>query len=410
MRLFFSVGEPSGDQHAAHLIAELRRRVPNFEAVGYGGSLMEAAGCRLEFRTTELSVMSLVHVLPLVWTFWRLLQRTKRRLDELRPDAVILVDFPGFNWHVARAAKKRGIPVFYYMPPQLWAWAPWRLRKVRKHVDYILSGLTFERDWYASRGINVAYVGHPFFDEVADHPLDESFLAERRAGQRAEQGAQQVKSAAGATPQSRLELRNVGILPGSRQLEVVRNGPAMLRVMANIAARHPNVVFRVACYRELHRTMLQRMLDELGLDLPVEFCVGKTPEIIELADCCLMVSGSVSLELLGRRTPGVVIYKGDPFAATLAKWVLTCKYISLPNLIADRVVMPEFFYSGNDTPVVAEISRTLDEWLSDRNVLEAKRREMSELADRAAIPGATPRTAEAILSRLGHRRAERAAA
>ncbi|MDQ3330120.1 MAG: lipid-A-disaccharide synthase [Planctomycetota bacterium] len=394
MRIFFSVGEPSGDQHAAHLIEELRRRVPALEAIGLGGPLMENAGCRLLYRMTDLAVMGLTGVLPMLFTFWRLFREAKQTLAETRPDAVVLVDFPGFNWHVARAAKRLGIPVFYYMPPQLWAWAPWRIKKVRKYVDHVLSGLTFERDWYASRGIDVAYVGHPFFDEVADHPLDAKFLAERR-----ESGAPDARP-----------IRNVAVLPGSRHLEVTRNGPALVQVMRNLSERHPDVVFRAACYKELHRTLLRRMCDEAGVDLPIEFCVGKTPEIVELADCCLMVSGSVSLELLARRTPAVVIYKGGPLLSTLAKWLLTCKFITLPNLLADRLIMPEHYYSSDDAPIVAEITRQLDGWLSDPAVLAAKRREMEELASRTATTGATSRAAEAILSRLSVREASRIAA
>ena len=388
MRIFFSVGEPSGDQHAAHLIGELRRRVPGLEAVGLGGPLMEAVGCRLLFRMTDLAIMGILRVMPMLLTFWRLHRQAVRSFDESRPDAVVLIDFPGFNWHIARAAKKRGIRVFYYMPPQLWAWAPWRIKKVRKYVDHVLSGLTFECDWYAERGIDVAYVGHPFFDEVADHPLDQRFVSERRS----------------------LFVRNVAILPGSRHLEITRNGPALMQIMRNLSALHPDVTFRVACYKELHRTLLWRMHDELGASLPVEFCVGKTPEIVELADCCLMVSGSVSLELLARRTPAAVVYKGGPLAATLAKWVLTCKYISLPNLLADRLVMPEFFYSGDDATAVSKITRLIDDWLSNPSLLAAKQREMDELADRTATTGATARAADAILARLGVGSITRAAA
>lgn len=388
MRLFFSVGEPSGDQHAAHLITELRRRVPGFEAVGFGGPLMEESGCRLLYRMTDLAIMGIFRVIPMLLTFWRLHREAKRCMDDVRPDGVVLVDFPGFNWHVARAAKKRGIPVFYYMPPQLWAWAPWRIKKVRKFVDHILSGLTFEHEWYASRGVDVAYVGHPFFDEVADYHLDEAFLADRQID----------------------GTRNVGILPGSRHLEVTRNGPAMLRIMQNISERHPDVVFRVACYKELHRSLFRRMQAEAGIELPVEYCVRKTPEIVELAECCLMVSGSVSLELLARRTPAAVIYKGGPLTPLLMRWVLTCKYISLPNLIADRMVMPEFPYSGDDARVVGPLTETLDQWLSSPVSLAAKRQELDDLAKRSATIGATPRAAEAILSRLGYQVATRVAA
>lgn len=388
MRIFFSVGEPSGDQHAAHLIAEFRRRVPEFEAVGLGGPLMEAAGCRLLYRMTDLAIMGILRVIPMLFTFWRLYRQAKRSLDELRPDAVVLIDFPGFNWHIARAAKKRGIRVFYYMPPQLWAWAPWRIRKARRNVDHVLSGLTFERDWYDARGIDAVFVGHPFFDEVAEHRLDESFVAERRMRGR----------------------RMVGILPGSRHLEVMRNGPALLQVVERLAARHPDVTFLVACYKEQHRTMLRQMARELGDGVPIEYCVGKTSEIVELADCCLMVSGSVSLELLARRTPAVVIYKGGPLAAALAKWVLTCKYISLPNLLADRLVMPEFFYSDDDALAVAKITHLLHDWLSSAVLLEGKRREMTTLAERTAVTGATTKAVDAILERLSMAPIERVAA
>src|SRR5690606_5128276 len=128
-----------------------------------------------------------------------------------RPDAVVLIDFPGFNWWIARKAKAAGIPVLYYLPPQLWAWGPWRIRKVRKFVDHVLCGLPFEYDWYATRGISAEYVGHPFFDEVADHPLDPEFC--RQWTSPGEDGP-----------------RTIGILPGSRNHEVHRNWPMMLEI------------------------------------------------------------------------------------------------------------------------------------------------------------------------------------
>ena len=333
--------------------------------------------------------MGIFRILPMLLTFWRLHRQAVASFDEARPDAVVLVDFPGFNWHVARAAKKRGIPVFYYMPPQLWAWAPWRINKARRNIDHVLSGLPFERDWYAERGVPVTFVGHPFFDEVADHPLDEGFLAERR------------RDRGGPI---------VGVLPGSRHNELSRNWPAQMAIMRNVAALHPGVTFRVACYRERHREFLKEKYERFGTTLPVEFCVGKTPEIIELAHCCLMVSGSVSLELLARRTPAAVVYKGGPLSSRLAKLFLTCKYITLPNLIADRVVYPEFFYSGPDGPTIAAVTRLLDGWLSSPAELDAKRREIAVLAAATGTTGATGRAADAILTQMGVGRSQARAA
>ena len=402
MRIFFSVGEPSGDQHAAHLIAELRRRVPAVEVVGLGGPLMEAAGCRLLYRMTDLAIMGIFRVIPMLLAFWRLYRLAKKSLDEARPDAVVLIDFPGFNWHIARAAKKRGIRVFYYMPPQLWAWAPWRIRKVRKNVDHVLSGLTFERDWYVARGVDAVFVGHPFFDEVAEHRLDEQFLRGRRTSRSTIPIDRTAVDEAEATADtSRSTVRNVGVLPGSRHLEVTRNGPALMAIVGKLATRHPDARFRIACYKEEHRALLRQMACQSEAEAQIEFCVGKTPEIIELSDCCLMVSGSVSLEVLARRTPAVVVYKGGPLAAAMAKWVLTCKFISLPNLLANRMVMPEHFYSGDDADAISEITATLDGWLSDDDALEAKRQEMASLANLTATTGATARTVDAVLERLG---------
>ena len=178
MHIFFSVGEPSGDQHAAHLIEELRRRQPGVRVTGYGGPLMERAGYESHFRLTDIAVMGFFRVLPLLWTFARLVWRAERFFREDRPDAVVVVDCPGFNWWIARKAKKAGIPVFYYMPPQLWAWASWRIRRVRKFVDHVLCALPFEYEWYKSRGVRAHFVGHPFFDEVAEYPLDKEWCAE----------------------------------------------------------------------------------------------------------------------------------------------------------------------------------------------------------------------------------------
>src|SRR5579872_2182624 len=139
MHIFFSVGEPSGDLHAAKLAAELKQRVPGLECSGFGGPLMEAAGCRLIYRLTDLAVMGILPVIPLLFKFLRLIWQARRSFQEQRPDAVVLVDFPGFNWWIARSAKKLGIPVIYYLPPQLWAWAPWRVASPElggKIIDY----------------------------------------------------------------------------------------------------------------------------------------------------------------------------------------------------------------------------------------------------------------------------------
>ena len=231
MHIFFSVGEPSGDNHAAHLIKELTARRRDLRISGFGGPAMEQAGCHVLFPLTTMAVMGIVAVLPLIWKFYKLVKQAEDYFARHKPDVVVLVDFPGFNWWIARKAKAAGIPVIYYLPPQLWAWGSWRIKRVRKYVDLVLSGLTFETDWYAERGIPVMYVGHPFFDEVADHRLDQSFCREW-----------------GSTQSS-----TVAILPGSRKQEILRCWPLLLNIIQKLHTRFPHVNFLVANYKETQR-------------------------------------------------------------------------------------------------------------------------------------------------------------
>ena len=378
MHIFFSVGEPSGDHHAAHLIDELTRRRPRLRISGFGGSAMEEAGCHILFPLTSMAVMGVLAVLPLIWKFYKLVKQAERYFKLHKPDVVVLVDFPGFNWWIARKAKAAGIPVIYYMPPQLWAWGSWRIRRVRKNVDLVLSGLTFETDWYAERGIPVMYVGHPFFDEVADHRLDNSFCREWASD----------------------ETRTVAILPGSRRQEVLRCWPLLLNIVQRLNSRFPNVNFIVANYKESQRQFCVREYEKLQQTLPLSFFVGKTSEIIEISDCSVMVSGSVSLEMLARRTPFIALYRSSWMTYFMGKMVIVCKYFSLPNLIAGRKIMPEYFSVGNPEPVVEQIVTDMSQWLGNPESLAKATAELDELRERIQITGATRRTADVILGWL----------
>ena len=245
MRIFISAGEPSGDLHAANLIRSLRGRVPDAQFVGFGGSKMAEAGASLLFPLVDLAVMWFLNVLLNLLTFIRLIFEADRYFRDRRPDAVVLIDYPGLHWWIARRAKARGIPVFYFVPPQLWAWAGWRVKKVRKYVDQVLCSLPFEPAWYQARGVEGAvYVGHPYFDELADRPLDEGFLAEQR-GQPGE---------------------IVAILPGSRTQEVLRNLPDMLRAAKELSRQRPGVRFAVACLHGRHKAMAERIIAESGVE------------------------------------------------------------------------------------------------------------------------------------------------
>jgi lipid A disaccharide synthetase len=197
-------------------------------------------------------------VLPLLGKFISLSRQAGRIFRESRPDAVILVDFPGFNWWIARQAKALGIPVFYYCPPQLWAWAPWRVRKMRKLVDHVLCCLEFEAKWYRERGVPAEWVGHPFFDEIAEKELDVGFLEAHASG-------------------SRNPGPLVAILPGSRNHEVHGNFPIQLQIMAELHRRLPETQFLVACYKESQRQYCAEQLTKSGSDGKKDAHPGSVP-------------------------------------------------------------------------------------------------------------------------------------
>lgn len=389
MHLFFSVGEPSGDQHTAHLIQEIRNRRPDAKFSAFGGPEMQAAGCHLEVRLTDYAVMGIFSVLPLIFKFIQLLKQAGQFLETERPDAVILVDFPGFNWWVAKKAKSLGIPVFYYLPPQLWAWAPWRIRRVRKNIDYVLSGLKFEKQWYESRGVKVDYIGHPFFDEVASKSLDQNVLDELS------QSGEKI----------------VGILPGSRTSEINYNFPLMLSIIRQLSQKFPHARFPVACYKKSHQELCTKLIEKhTATDLPIKLYLKKTSEVIESAQCCLMVSGSISLELLARKTPAVVIYRSHWGMYFMANLLITCKFMSLPNLIADRELMPEFPSVGSPVKDIAKIDTILSDWLRTPLSLERARNKLASLYTETVIPGASAEAAISILSHVQVEPPQKAAA
>lgn len=376
MHLFVSAGEPSGELHGANLVRALRARVPGLRVTGFGGPRMAAAGVELLYPLTDLAVMWFSKVVAHLPTFFTIARRAEVHLRSARPDAVVLIDYPGFHWALAKRAHRAGVPVFYFVPPQLWAWAGWRVSKMRRWVDTVLTALPFEDEWYRERGVATHYVGHPYFDELAHQTLDAEFVAAlRRPG----------------TPL-------VALLPGSRNQEVTGNVSQMLAAAAQVQAAVPGVRFAVAAFRESQAAVAREHVAQSGL--PVEVHVGRTPEIIEAADASVAVSGSVGLELLCRLTPTVVVYRVGPALEWVGRRLATCKYMSLVNLLADEELFPEFPTSAW---VPDRIARPVIEWLTQPEARAARVDQLRALRGRVAVPGATDRAAEFILSELVRR-------
>ncbi len=392
MKIFFSAGEPSGDLHAANLIRALEAERADLEFVGYGGPEMAAAGCQLHADLTELAVMWIVRALANLHKFLALLWRADRYFQQHRPAAVVIVDYPGFNWWIARRAKARGIPVFYYAPPQIWAWASWRVKKVRQYVDIVLCGLPFEAQWFRAHGCRAKFVGHPFFDEVRRRRLDQSFLDE----------------------QIRHDGQLVVLLPGSRTQEVADNLKWFLKAAKLVKAQVPDTRFAVAAFKPHQAVMARKLVADS--DLPVEVFLRRTPELIELADCCMAVSGSVSLELLYHAKPTVILYYVSRFAYFVQGLFRRVKYITLVNLLvadelypkdltpydphgpdAEKVLFPEYLTCQDKSH---DLARHVVEWLSCPDRRRALVARLARLKVKVAAGGAARRSAKVILAQI----------
>jgi lipid-A-disaccharide synthase len=290
---------------------------------------------------------------------------------------VVLVDYPGLNWWIARRAKVHGIPVFYYPPPQIWAWGQWRVRKMRRLVDHVLCTLPFEEAWFRAHGCRATCVGHPFFDEVRRVSLDEAFLARQRGRERP----------------------LVLILPGSRTQEVAANFPDFLKAAGRIQRAVREARFAVAAFKPQHAEMARGMIEKFseGAKPPaadIEVHVGHTPELMHLADCALACSGSVSLELLYHAKPTVILYRVSRPAYLVQGFFRQAKYITLVNLLADEMLFPEYLTCEDRS---AEIAGHVIEWLREPAERVARVAALERLRFEVAHPGASRRAAEIIL-------------
>ncbi|MBR4834957.1 MAG: hypothetical protein IKU86_11595 [Thermoguttaceae bacterium] len=357
---FISAGDPSGDAHAARLVEALERRFPNARFAGYAGPKTAATSCDVRVDLTEFAVMWIGRAVANLPNFVRILKNADKIFRDERPDAVILVDFPGFNWKIAKKAKAAGVPVVYFMPPQIWGWGQWRVKKMRCLTDLVLSCFAFEDAWFRENGVRSTLIGHPFFESTRHPELDAAFLAGLESAENGRSTAtpfadltrkNDFNADAPAPPLTSLEnpgasvassvsdaaspsqsAQYLTILPGSRNQEVTGNLGDLLSTAQKVCAAAPNVRPVVAAFRAEHADVVRAELERRGLNYPVY--VGKTPELMRAATCCLAVSGSVSIELLSLCKPTVILYRiGKPqnFALRFLKRV---KYITLTNLLA----------------------------------------------------------------------------
>jgi lipid-A-disaccharide synthase len=324
--LLLSAGDASGELHTAPFVEAFRRRVPGARFLGLGGTEMEKAGVELVVHQRELAIGGLVEVLRdagRIVSAWR---RMTRALEASGADLVVLVDSPDFNIPLARRAKNAGLPVLYFISPQVWAWRRRRIRKIARRVDRMAVIFPFEKEVYAETELRVDFVGHPLVDRLGDVALQPS--------------REEMRRSLSLDPGGYL----VAMFPGSRRNEV-RDGLSLhLEVARALHVRDPRVRFAIAVAPSIPRTSVERAIAEAGLPslLSVQVFEGRTYELIRAADVALAKPGTVTVEIALLGTPMVVAARANPLTAFLARRVVRLSSITMPNLIVGAPVVPEF--------------------------------------------------------------------
>lgn len=368
-KIFISAGESSGDIHGANLMRCLMKKNPSLKFYGLGKENMKRAGLHCLHDMSTKSLMWL-HVLTELTTFLQMKRDCIRFFQQERPDAVILIDYCGFNFHLARAAKKLGIPVIYYICPQLWAHAPWRVKKMKKLVDKLIVVYPFEKPFYERAGIPVTYVGHPLFDEISKEGIDEGIVSELKKQRET----------------------IVSFLPGSRKQEIVRILPLLLQSAARIQQIIPSVKFLVSCSDEQHLDLVQTITRESGVNCKI--MVGNVHEVIKASDLCIAGAGTITLQIAYYLKPMIIVYKISPFAYFIARPFLITPYIGLVNTLAQKMIVPELLMYRKNYAWLASQAIQL---LNDPQKRLACIHELSLLMDKMGKPGASEHAAEEVL-------------
>jgi lipid-A-disaccharide synthase len=369
-RLFFVAGESSGDLHGANLVRALRVLEPGIACEGLGGRLMEEAGFDLHYDLAGDAIMGFAEVVRSLGRIRRVFLDAAAHITANPPDAVVLIDYPGFNLRFAARAHALGIPVVYYISPQVWAWKRHRVRQIARTVDRMLVILPFEQAFYRQAGVDVTYVGHPLVDHVARAPVEGRLRGDAPL---------------------------VGLLPGSREQEIGRILPVMLDVARRLRDEQPGLRFAAPCVDPARAAQIRA----LAGDFPVEVVVGGMYEVLDAARFALVASGTATVETALFGVPMAVLYRVVPATYWLARTVVRVEHIAMVNILAGERLVPEFVQHEARADAIVPVARAL---LQDTPARAAMVAGLGRVREALGGGGASERAAEEVL-RVARRKA-----
>lgn len=369
VKFFVITGEASGDLHASFLIKEIKKRLPESRFFGIGGKKMKDEGVKLFFHIEKISVVGFWEAFMKVGNIRKILRSIVEKMRNMKPDALILVDFPGFNLRLAPFAKNLGIKVIYYITPQVWAWGGWRLRSLYKNIDLALVIFPFEERIFSSYGIKTSFVGHPILDEMSLKKSKGLFCKEHAL-----------------SPEKPI----IALLPGSREGEIKRILPIMLLISKEIKKRRSDVQFILPTISEEMEGFLPDKRD-------IRIIYDETSDGIHVADTALAASGTVTLETAFLGTPSVIIYKISILTYLIIKWLIKLPYIGLVNIVRGKKIIPEYIqFSIRINQISDEILRMLE----DTRYVATIKEELKEVKKILGKKGASKNAAEIIVKEI----------
>jgi len=372
-RILMVAGEPSGELHGGAVVRALRALAPGVHVAGVGGGRMRAEGAEIIHDCADLAFMGFAEVLRNLGTIRRLKRELLGEMEHRRPDVVVLIDYPGFNLRFAREARDRGVPVLYYISPQVWAWHRGRVKKMKSLVNRVDVVFPFEVPIYREAGIDVEFVGHPLVEHIGTSMSREEFFRRWQL-----------------EPDRPL----LGLFPGSRRQEIERILPVMMR-SADALRGTRNLQTAIGVAPSLGREFIEPFTRGHGGVVMVE---GATYDLMAYADAAIVTSGTATLETGWFGTPMAVVYRTSPLTYAIGRMLVDVTSIGLVNIVAGRQVVPEFV-QGNMRPdrIAAAVGRFLDDSALARSV----RRDLGVIREKLGEPGASERVARGILSLAG---------
>ena len=365
-------GEASGDQHGAKLVSAMQKKYPALFFCGMGGDALRQAGVRIVMEASELTVVGITEVFAKIPAILKGMATIKNLLKSLRPDILILIDFPDFNLHIAAVAKKLDIPVLYYISPQIWAWRQGRVNRIGKLVDHMAVILPFEQRFYQDHHVPVTYVGHPLMD--ANLPAVKPVLNAGTKGQTV-----------------------IGLVPGSRENEIVRHLPVILDAVEILKKRLKHVKFIISHAPSVERQQIQSAVERHPLRAEIDLVSDGVEKVFERSDVIVAASGTVTLQAAIHGMPMVIIYKVSPISFWLGRALVRVPNIGLVNLVAGERLVPELVQHEASAENIAS---ALVHMLSDASQLNHLKQRLFALRDVLGGGGASERVADLALEML----------